>query len=274
MPELPEVETVARQLAPLIAGRRIERIELFDARLGRPPLRQLYGSTIGRVFRSGKEVVIEARGEPADEHGSPRSRWLSVHLRMTGRLIWRAGRARDARRHLRARFRVDGGAVLFYDPRRFGTLRLHQCAEQTAPPGLDPMSPGFSVEALGELLASSAQPLKSWLLRQDRLVGLGNIYASEILFAARLHPEKLAGSLSRRQVVRLHRATIDVLEAAIAACGTTFSDFQTAQGLTGSYQRFLAVYGRDGQPCPRCGAAVRRRVQAQRATFWCPRCQR
>ena len=124
-----------------------------------------------------------------------------------------------------------------------------------------------------ELLGTSAQPLKAWLLRQDRLVGLGNIYASEILHAARLSPFAGAGSLNGREVRRLHSATRRILQRAIRNCGTTFSDFQDARGASGSYQRLLAVYGRDGEGCRRCRATIERVVQQQRSTFYCPGCQ-
>jgi formamidopyrimidine-DNA glycosylase len=145
--------------------------------------------------------------------------------------------------------------------------------QQTDPPGVEPLSRHLTATTLGELLGHSRQPLKIWLLRQDRLVGLGNIYASEILFAARLSPLRPAGDLSPEEVQRLHRAMRRVLRAAIDCCGTTFSDFQDAHGAAGSFQECLAVYSRAGDPCHLCETPVKRLVQQQRSTFWCPRCQ-
>jgi formamidopyrimidine-DNA glycosylase len=267
MPELPEVETIARQLAPRVRGRRVRALELRDPLLSpAPPASLLRGRRVERVFRLGKQLLLEL--------GRRRGRavWLAYHLRMTGRLLW----APDARTAAepRARLRLEGGDLLFCDVRRFGTLRLVRDLEQAAPAGLDPTGEAFTVGALRRLLAGSRQPLKPWLLRQDRLVGLGNIYAAEILFEARLDPRRQAGALSAREAARLHRATGEILGRAIANCGTTFNDFQDARGLTGSYQRYLQVYGRQGEPCPRCGATLRRITQQQRSTFYCGRCQR
>ena len=136
------------------------------------------------------------------------------------------------------------------------------------------MSDAFTPQALSKALRHSQQPLKTWLLRQDRLVGLGNIYACEILFAARLNPQQPAGSLTRADVGRLYRQTRAILARAIDNCGTTFSDFQGVRGSIGSYQRFLKVYRRQGQPCPRCGSIIDKLVQQQRSTFYCPTCQK
>jgi formamidopyrimidine-DNA glycosylase len=270
MPELPEVETVARQLEPRLVGTSVVRFQVLDPLLASGPLPRIAGRTVLHVGRSGKQVLIGFSPlSPGDG-----ALWLAVHLRMTGRLIWADPGARTARRHLRARFRLDRGRLLFYDTRRFGTMRWAPSAEHVRPAGLDPLSPALGGRRLRRLLAGSTQPLKSWLLRQDRLVGLGNIYASEILHAAGLSPWRAAGTLDGREIERLLRSTRAVLRKAIRNCGTTFSDFQDADGLTGSYQRYLEVYGREGQPCPRCGAEVARAVQQQRSTFYCPGCQR
>jgi formamidopyrimidine-DNA glycosylase len=269
MPELPEVETVARQLEPLLSGRRLRRARLLDRRLGTPPVASLVGHQVERVFRLGKQVAFELsrRGRP---------RFMAVHLRMTGRLIWQDGRRRSPpdHKHLRARFDLDGGRLLFFDPRRFGTIAVVDTPEEIAPCGVDPLSAELTPGALAGLLRGSRQAIKAWLLRQDRLVGLGNIYACEILFRAGVAPDRAAGRLRRTDVERLHRALRDVLTRAIESCGTTFSDFQDARGVSGSYQRYLGVYAREGEPCPACGRPVRRIVQQQRSTFYCPGCQR
>lgn len=272
LPELPEVETVARQLAPCIVGRRVERLVVLDRLLrdGRGRWPQVTGRAIVEVRRSGKRVLIGFSARRAG--GAPL--WLAVHLRMTGRLLWVERRERQVREHLRARMRLDCGELLFIDPRRFGTFDWHPSAEAAEPAGVDPLSPALTPARLDELLGASAQSLKAWLLRQDRLVGLGNIYASEILHAARLSPFRGAGALTPPERGRLAVATRRILLRAIANCGTTFSDFQDARGREGAYQHLLAVYDREGEPCPRCRARIARTVQQQRSTFYCARCQR
>jgi formamidopyrimidine-DNA glycosylase len=267
MPELPEVETVARQLAAPLTGRSIEALHVFDDRLRAPALDAVRGRTIETALRLGKQVVMPLVGGRG-----PRS-WLAVHLRMTGRLLIVAHAPAADERHLRAALELDRGWLLFVDPRRFGTLRHHRRRRGVMPPGDEPLSRRFTARRLAGLLGSSRTPLKPWLLRQDRVTGLGNIYASEILHAARLSPDRPAGSLDEAEVRRLHRATRRVLRAAIECCGTTFSDFQDAHGVTGSFQRFLQVYGREGEPCLRCRGPVRRTVQQGRSTFSCGGCQ-
>lgn len=265
MPELPEVETVARQLAGLIPGRKVRRLTILDPKLTLRSRPGLVGQRIDRVFRVGKQVLIE----------TSRPRWLCIHLRMTGRLIWYPSRELpEQQAHLRARLVLDGGQVWFVDPRRFGTLSVHGDLAETAPKGVEPLSDELTARRLRALLGSSGQQLKVWLLRQDRVVGLGNIYACEILFAARLDPFRAAGSLSADQVRRLHRSIRRVLRQAIDCCGTTFSDFQDARGVYGGFQEFLQVYAREGQPCRVCGAPIERVEQQQRGTFYCPTCQR
>ena len=269
MPELPEVETVARQLASRITGRRVRSFRILDPLLrnGRtPPLRE---RTVEDVGRLGKQVLLQLSPRP----GRHDPLWALIHLRMTGRLIYTDGVDGSARRHLRARMTFDRGALLFVDTRRFGTLHWLRSREEGEPEGLDPLSPAFTPRALAELLDGSGQELKPWLLRQDRLVGLGNIYASEILYAARLSPFRPAGSLTPAEVRRLHSATRRVLRRAIESCGTTFSDFQDARGIEGSYQRLLAVYDRSSRRCRRCRTPIERSVQQQRSTFYCPGCQ-
>jgi formamidopyrimidine-DNA glycosylase len=267
MPELPEVETVVRQLAPLVTGRRLRALEIRDPLLSGARQPGLRGRTIERVYRVGKQALLAIGAGARD----PAPLFLAVHLRMTGRLLWSPRPPREAP-HLRARLLLDAGGLLFVDPRRFGTLRWHRSPTEAEPDGIDPLSPAFTPAALARLLASCRQDLKAWLLRQDRLAGLGNIYASEILFEAGLSPFRTAGSLEPPEIEALHRTTRRVLRRAIRHCGTTFSDFQGAHGVTGRYQERLRVYGREGRPCPRCGAPVARVVQQQRSTFFCRSC--
>jgi len=270
MPELPEVETVARQLRPWLTGRTVRDFRIFDPLLRRKRPPRLVGRRIVHVGRSGKRVLLGF---------SARSRrdgalWLAVHLRMTGRLIWVAEGNREPKAHLRARMRLDRGRLSFFDTRRFGTLEWYRDAAEAQPSGIDPLSPALSETVIERMTRGSRQNVKAWLLRQDRLVGLGNIYASEILHVAAISPLREVGSLDGRERRRLLGATRRVLRRAIGNSGTTFSDFQDARGLAGSYQRFLRVYGREGQRCPRCVGTVVREVQQQRSTFYCPDCQR
>ena len=269
MPELPEVETVARQLAPLVRERTVVGLRVLDPSLKRGSFPRVAGRQVVDVTRSGKRVLFRFSPGPRRDDAL----WLAVHLRMTGRLIWVDEARRSETTHLRARFRLDRGSLLFYDTRRFGTFQFFRSLEETEPNGVDPLSPDLNSRSLGEMIGDSKQNIKAWLLRQDRLVGLGNIYASEILFVAGISPFREAGSLEATEHRKLLRATRHVLRRAISNCGTTFSDFQDAQGLTGSYQNYLAVYGRASEPCPRCRAPVIRLVQQQRSTFYCSCCQ-
>ena len=272
MPELPEVETVARQLAPSLEGNRVRDLRIFDPLLratGNRPAPPLGGRDIESVTRSGKQVLVGFG--PGGRDRSPV--WLGVHLRMTGRLIWTDRDAADPRAHLRARMRLERGRLLFVDTRRFGTFRWYRSPEEAAPEGIDPLSPALTGKRFAALLDGARQNVKAWLLRQDRLVGLGNIYASEILHRAEVAPAREVASLTPEEASRIYRSTRVILRRAIDACGTTFSDFQDARGVEGSYQQYLAVYAKDGQPCDRCGYAIERIVQQQRSTFWCPGCQ-
>jgi len=269
MPELPEVETVARQLAPFVEGRAVRSLAILDPLLRAERAPRVAGRTLERVYRSGKRVLFEF----SPLAGGTRPLALAVHLRMTGRLLWESGGVRHAHDHLRARFRLDGGDLLFADTRRFGTFHWYPSAAHARPDGLEPLSPELTSRRLGELIGDSRQQLKVWLLRQDRLVGLGNIYASEILHRAALSPFRSAGSLTADELKRLHGATRRTLRRAIENCGTTFSDFQDARGVEGSYQQFLAVYDREGETCRRCGDSILRVVQQQRSTYHCPGCQ-
>jgi formamidopyrimidine-DNA glycosylase len=268
MPELPEVETVARQLAPLLTGRDVRRLRILDPRLrnGRTP--PVAGRRIRQVRRSGKRVLV---GFSARRNDS--GLWLAVHLRMTGRLQWVADRTPTASTSVRARFDLDRGKLLFLDTRRFGTFDWYSSEAAAAPAGVEPLSTALNKRSLRKLIAGSRSPVKPWLLRQDRIVGLGNIYASEILHRARISPLRNAGSLEDRELGRLLRATKTVLRRAIEMCGTTFSDFQDARGVEGGFQRFLAVYAREGEDCRRCGEAIDRIVQQQRSTYFCRACQ-
>ena len=275
MPELPEVETVARQLDSLVGGQRVISTRIRDSKLHEPGYLVINSTSlkhrrIARVYRSGKQVAIELIKTGRRDTAL----WLVVHLRMTGRLIYCKGSRAVCGDLPRAEIGLSRGRLLFFDVRRFGTLRLYDSKAAFAPAGLDPLDPSFQASILAGQLAGSAQAVKAWLLRQDRLSGIGNIYACEALHASGIHPLRQAGSLSAVEVKSLYRSLRHILRAAIRHCGTTFSDFQDSSGSLGGYARFLKVYGCEGMPCGRCGGIVERMAQQQRSTFYCPGCQR
>ena len=274
MPELPEVETVVRGLRPRLRGRRIVRLEVRQPLIIRSSVsgfrRALGGARIDGVHRNGKYILLELRSS------ARRSRpvfWV-VHLGMTGQFyVCRPEAPRLKHTHVIARL-SSGEQLRFRDPRRFGKmllLRETQLADYFAPLGPEPLR--LSFERFARLFAGRRAPVKNLLLNQNRLRGLGNIYANEALFVAGVHPARAAGSLDRAELERLHRAMRDVLRRAIAEQGTTVADYRTAEGLPGDYQNFLRVYDREGQPCPRCGATIERLVLAGRSAHFCPRCQ-
>lgn len=280
MPELPEVETVCRELAPLLRRCELERVEIIDSKLRALKWRELVGMRVSSVFRRGKQVVMHFDGE------SPK--FVAVHLRMTGSLIWVGKRSRvnsrsvmqhqasfgvDENKHCRLRFEFKQGILYFVDTRRFGTVELFSEIEQIRRPGLEPLEPTFTAEVLQQLTSRSKQNMKQFLLRQDRIVGIGNIYASEILFDAKIHPRREAGSLSLEECARVVKSTKKILERAIENAGTTISDFQRSSGEGGSFQNFLAVYDRAEKACRRCRSQIVRLVQQQRSTFFCATCQ-
>ena len=267
MPELPEVETVRRTLAPRVAGRTITEVSFLWPRtcLGdaRATEARLAGQRIERVERHGKYLLFRLR---RDGRGS----LLVVHLRMTGKLL--VNRAPGA--HTRARMTLDDGAeVVFQDARKFGRWQWSErLPARLAALGPEPLEIG-SGEFAARLRSRGAR-LKALLLDQQFLRGVGNIYADEALFRARLHPLRPARGVGPRKARGLHEAVQSVLRGAIAAGGASIRDYRDGRGAEGAFQRELLVYGRDGQPCPACGARLRRILVAQRSTHYCPRCQR
>jgi formamidopyrimidine-DNA glycosylase len=269
MPELPEVETIRRQLAPALEGRRLERLEVLDPRWSEPaPPAEvedaLRGRVIERLSRRGKYLVFEFEDDV----------YLVMHLRMTGNLL--LGREGS---HVRVRFGLDSGEeLLFADVRRFGTgvVLLGPDALEDyfrARLGVEPLSPDFTAETLRELGRNRRAPVKAFLLNQERIAGVGNIYADEALFRAHIHPLRPVGTLKRPQVAALRDAVVEVLEAGIDSRGATIDDFRNADGAEGAFQdRFLA-YGREGEPCVRCGRPIRKLRAAGRGTYVCERCQ-
>ncbi len=274
MPELPEVETIRRELEPLVAGRSIERVVVADPRLVQPlPPGQvesaLTGEKIAAVERRGKYLLLLLESGKA----------LAVHLRMTGSFRHlEAGAPADPYRRALLEF-DDGNRLDYRDVRRFGTWRLFEAPGEleqylAARLGPEPLSDGFTPQSLDERLAGRRAPLKTALLDQRTVAGLGNIYVDEALWRARLHPLRRAGSLGRQSLARLHDAIRETLQIGIARQGSTLRDYALPSGEGGSMQREFRVYGRGGEPCERCGTPIAKTRVAGRGTWYCPRCQR
>lgn len=270
MPELPEAETIARQLRGRLPGRRLKALRVRRPSVVRgegEPLRHLVGQTVCGVRRIGKAVLVEFA-----EGGC-----LLFRLGMTGALVVDGAGPLRPHCHLVLQFEPPL-RVQFVDARRFGGVYGHTAtslaqAAEVRNLGVDPLSSAFTASWLGERLAGSRRPLKSFLMDQRVVAGIGNIYASEILFRAGLHPLRLANSLSSAEATRLRRETVRVLRAAISHGGTTVADYQDAEGRRGRFALRLLVYGREGEPCARCGRPIRRLVISNRSTFLCPGCQ-
>ncbi len=271
MPELPEVETVARGLRASLVGRTIVGVEVRWARSVVPPdpatfARRLTGQAVTDVGRRGKWVMIALSGGDT----------LLVHLRMTGQLVLEPQEC-PGDRHVRVLFSLDDGHSLrFSDTRKFGRLwPVDDPADVLGDLGPEPLADDFTAARLREMLARRRGRIKPLLLNQRFLAGLGNIYADEALWRASIHPLRRANTLTPAEVRRLHRAIRYVLRAAIASGGTTLPDaaYQQADGRSGEFAGQLAVYGRAEEPCPRCGTIIERTKVNQRSTHFCPRCQ-
>jgi formamidopyrimidine-DNA glycosylase len=274
MPELPEVETIARGLRAAVVGRRIVGVTFGKTDFMDDPAaieRNVPGRRIEAVERYGKFMVL--RLSETNGHGSAAG--LLVHLGMTGRLR-SAASERPQEKHTHVRFRLDDGRELRYtDARRFGRMAFFPAAalaEELSPLGADPLE--VTVEDFCGRLRLRRARIKTLLLDQHVLRGVGNIYADESLWRAKIHPARLGARLSRAQAAELHRALQKILRRAIALRGSSISDFVGADGRPGDYQRRHRAYGREGKPCARCGTRIRRMLVAGRGSYFCPRCQR
>jgi formamidopyrimidine-DNA glycosylase len=273
MPELPEVESVRRKLEPALVGRRFERVSIDDSRLVRPyepaeVAAELEGERVAAVERRGKYLVVRFES----------SRVLLIHLRMTGSLLHAPADSLQDDPHRRAVVRLeDGSDVAYRDVRRFGTWLLLEPGEAEpylgARLGDEPLDTLFTAARLGERLAGRRTSLKAALLDQRTVAGIGNIYADEALWRARLNPVRPAAGLDRAELRRLHRAIRDALEHGLARQGSTLRDYRLPDGSAGSMQNEFHVYGRRDEPCDRCGTPISRTQVAGRTTWFCPKCQ-
>ena len=280
MPELPEVETVRRGLAPVLVGRRIVRVDQarLDLRFPLPPnfAGAIEGRTVEAVERRAKHLLVYLSGGVV----------LLAHLGMSGRFRVFPEAPPPPEVHDHVAFTTEEGATIrFHDPRRFGFMDLHAAEALDRHPmlarlGPEPLGEEFTGQWLGQRLAGRLTPIKVAILDQANVAGMGNIYASESLFRARLSPMRMAASVSGRRALRLTEAIRAVLTEAIAAGGSTLRDHRRPSGELGTFQHGFAVYGRAGGPCPGCTCAlartggIRRIVQAGRSTFYCPKRQR
>ena len=259
MPELPEVETLCRQLQGVVSDQKILSTRILDDKLGK--MENLAGRTMGAPYRIGKGINL-----PLDN-----GKVLKLHLRMTGRLLWQQDREPREPAYARFVMTFSHGRLTLIDPRRFATLSL---ADGTSLP-LAPVDPlkKFSVRRLWEGVRSKQLPIKSFLLDQRAVAGIGNIYACEILHRASINPWRPTSDLSLVEWQLLAKTAKSILLQAIACRGTSVSDWRDLFNQEGEYQHYVQVYGRSGKPCRHCGSTVTRLKLGGRGTFFCPACQ-
>jgi formamidopyrimidine-DNA glycosylase len=274
VPELPEVETIRSRLAPGLTGRKLERVEIFDPRLTRPEPPELVaaaleGERVADVRRRGKYLVV------VFESG----RHLLIHLRMTGNVLHPAPGGRKDDPHVRAVVRLDDGSdVAYRDIRRFGTWDLLEPGDLDAyfaarRLGVEPLGRSFTPASLARSLAGRKAPVKAALLDQRAAAGIGNIYADEALWYARVNPLRPAGELGAEEIAAVRAGVRKALRLGIKRQGATLRDYRGADGSPGSMQHEFRVYGREGEPCERCGTPIAKTRVAGRGTWYCPTCQ-
>ena len=266
MPELPEVETIVRELRQQVVGKTIARVRVLWERSIQGQVnvfkRRLAGMTINAISRRGKFIGFAL----------PEGTFFTIHLRMTGKLVQKLDAA--GKKHARVEFRFqDGSALYFVDARKFGRLQLWPCESQSCPAlGPEPLNPASVLAVLSGI--STRRPIKTVLLDQTILAGIGNIYADEALHAAGIHPLTPAAGLSPEQRRKLSRFVPRVLKSAIRRRGTTLRDYRTVAGRSGENQEHLQVYGCAGQPCFDCGAPIEKIRISGRSAHFCPCCQK
>ena len=271
MPELPEVETIRRHLAPHVDGRTLHSLEIHDARwtlpLAPPEVATaVAGRRVEQLGRRGKYLVWELEDEA----------YLMLHLRMTGTLLLNPPEGRPA--HTRVTFDLGDDQLQFVDPRRFGTGELALGDEALDDffgrrLGVEPFEPEFTGEHLYALASKTRASIKAMLLDQKRIAGVGNIYADEALFRAQIHPWRRADRITRKQAALLRDAIVETLQLGIDSRGASIDDFRDPEGVSGSFQDRFLIHLREGEPCVRCGRPVRKLRAAGRGTYVCESCQ-
>ncbi len=274
MPELPEVETIRTRLEPGLVGRTLERVLITDPRLTRPEPPEviaaaLEGERVRAVGRRGKYLILEFES----------GRHLLIHLRMTGNVLHPARDVSSDDPHRRAVVKLDDGSdVVYRDIRRFGTWELLEPGElgeyfAARRLGEEPLDRAFTTRALSRAFANRRAPVKAALLDQRAAAGVGNIYADEALWRARIHPLRPAGSLFPEEVAALRKGVQEALRTGIARQGATLRDYRRPDGGRGGMQDRFRVYGREGEPCSRCGTPIEKIRTGGRGTWFCPQCQ-
>ncbi len=267
MPELPEIETIARSLRPLL-GQVIKRLDIINPVIVKKqdyPPPQIWGRIIEHIGRRGKFLIIETDSFPS----------LVFHLGMSGR-FYLDDSANLRPKHTHAVILLENSQEIRYlDPRRFGGIWLvrepYAVVEHL---GVEPLGPDLTEEYLSRVLQKRKVAIKNLLLNQRVIAGIGNIYADEILHRAKIKPNRPANSLSNDEITVLYKAIVETLEQGIANRGTTFRDYRDGLNLPGDFQDYLRVYGREGQPCPECGQSVYRTVIGGRSSHYCEHCQK
>ncbi len=276
MPELPEVETIVRQLQEQIVSKVIEKIEILRPdqwKLNQPDEVQqaLIKQRITQISRRAKFILIDFQSGCQ----------LIIHLRMTGKLIWSPGKPEITKFSRTIFFFTDNSSLEFNDTRALGSLIFLNCGEEypsIRKLGIEPLSEDWQLEYLKSICQKSALTMKDFLLDQNKIAGIGNIYANEILFRCGIHPKRQASSLSDDEIVKLYIAIPKVLELAVQKMGTTLgnkvSDYRSVYNVEGEFQNILTVYGREGEPCLKCGLPIVRIKQKDRSSFVCENCQK
>ena len=268
MPELPEVETIKNELIPCITGKRFSEVTIYDDKPVRFPSpkefrERLLGQMIKGISRSGKYLIFHLSNGDA----------LIIHLRMTGALLLNP---KNPERFTRIIFRFnDNSTLVFTDTRRFGAMYLVKNAlDVVGKLGIEPLSEGFTLGVLAKLLAKRKAPIKAVLLDQTVIAGIGNMYADESLFSAKIHPLRKAGDLSPAKIKSLHKAIREILIKAIGSKGASVSTYKCPSGELGTAHLDFRVAHRGGEPCPRCKTTVQRVKIRNRSSYYCPKCQK
>lgn len=266
MPELPEVETIKRILEKSLVGKKIVDIEVRKAKIFKGETKNVIGKTIKEIERRGKVLIVKLSGNKA----------LLVHLKLTGQLVFG-----EPGKTTHVIFKIDNKKLLYNDLRQFGWIKVvsgskYQVLSMIGKLGVEPFSKEFTTNHLKQIFSQTGRPVKLVLMDQERIAGIGNIYANEILFEAGILPAKQANKLTNDEVNRVYRAMIKVLKEGIKYGGSSAKDesYIKPTGESGSYQKHFRVYQRAGQKCLKCGGLVKRINLAGRGTFYCPSCQK